>query len=114
MFMKKVSWCLFLSVGALTIRASDAPPAATNPPGKEVQWPKPVDPSKPIENSITALINTPLRMVGPGVFEVGKVRLDQRRRAITFPAVLNRAEGSMEYFLVTTYGKTHESILKTD
>jgi hypothetical protein len=52
-------------------------------------------------------------MVEPGIFEIGRVRLDQRRRSITLPAVLNKAKGLMEYFLVTTYGKTHESILKT-
>ena len=52
-------------------------------------------------------------MVEPGIFEIGQVRLDQRRRCITLPAVLDRAHGPMEYFLVTTYGKTHESILKT-
>jgi hypothetical protein len=62
---------------------------------------------------MTALTNTPLRMVEPGIFEIGKVRLDQRRRCITFPAMLDRDKGPMEYFLVTTYGKTHESILKT-
>jgi hypothetical protein len=64
-------------------------------------------------NQAPALTNTPVRMVEPGIFEVGKVRLDQRQRNITFPAVLNRSDVPMEYFLVTTYGKTHESILKT-
>jgi hypothetical protein len=59
------------------------------------------------------LTSAPIRMVEPGIFEIGKVRLDQRRRSVTLPAVLNRVEGPMEYFLVTTYGKTHESILKT-
>jgi hypothetical protein len=54
-----------------------------------------------------------VRNVAPGIFEIGKVRLDQRQRNITFPAVLNLSQGPMEYFLVTTYGKTHESILKT-
>jgi hypothetical protein len=111
--MKKVSLFLLFSVGALIVGAGENSPPSTNPPPKEVHWPEPVDPSKPIENSVLALTNTPLRMVEPGIFEVGKVRLDQRRRNITLQAVLNRDQGPMEYFLVTAYGKTHESILKT-
>jgi hypothetical protein len=113
MFIKKVSLCLLLSVGALLVSAGENPPPATNPPPKEVHWPSPIDPPKPIETSIMALTNTALRMLEPGIFEVGKVRLDQRHRNITLSAVLNRAQGPMEYFLVTAYGKTHESILKT-
>lgn len=111
--MKKIGLCLLMSFGALLVSARQNTPPATHPPGKEVDWPKPTNPPKPIEGSIPALTNTPLRMVEPGVFEIGKVRLDQRRRCITLPAVLNRARGPMEYFLVTAYGKTHESILKT-
>jgi hypothetical protein len=113
MLMKKVSLCLLLSVGAWAVGADENPPPATNAPANEVHWPSPVNPPKRIETSITALTNTPLRMVEPGIFEIGKVRLDQRHRNITVPAMLNRSQGPMEYFLVTTYGKTHESILKT-
>lgn len=67
-----------------------------------------------MDASLEALTNTTPRLVQPGVFDLGKVRLDQKQRAITFPAVLNRDRGPMEYLLVTTYGKTHESILKTE
>ena len=117
-FMRKAGLCLLLSFCALIVNGRQTPPPATNsppgePPTKEPHWPKPVDVPKPIESSIPALTNTPLRMVEPGVFELGKVRLDQRRRSVTLPAVLDRAKGPMEYFLVTTYGKTHESVLKT-
>ena len=111
MYIKKAT--LFLIWSAATLIAGENPPVSTAAPPKEVQWPKPVDPPKPIENSIQALTNSPLRTLGPGLFEIGQVRLDQRQRSITFPAVLNRSQGDMEYFLVTTYGKTHESILKT-
>ncbi|HEY3864345.1 MAG TPA: YdjY domain-containing protein [Verrucomicrobiae bacterium] len=57
--------------------------------------------------------NSPVRMVEPGIYQIGLVRLDQRRRRVTLPATLNKTNGLMEYFLVTTCGKTHESILKT-
>lgn len=70
--------------------------------------------SLPVESSIAALTNTPVRMVEPGIYEIGKVRLDQRKRSITLSAVLDKSQGFMEYFLVTAYGKTHESILQTE
>jgi hypothetical protein len=52
--------------------------------------------------------------VGNGVFELANVTLDKRLRTVSFPAVLNQDHGPMEYFLVTGYGKVHESILRTD
>ena len=95
--MKKAGWWLFLSFGALIVNARQDPPPA----------------SGAVESSMAALTNTSVRMVEPGIFEVGRVRLDQRRRCITLPAVLNKTQGLMEYFLVATYGKTHESVLRT-
>ncbi len=71
------------------------------------------NPTIATNNSASALSNAPVRMIASGIFQVGKVTLDQARRTVSFPAVLNRADVPMEYFLVTTYGKTHESILKT-
>jgi hypothetical protein len=105
--MRAVALCLLFSSGAFLVSARQNPAPGTNAAPQEAYAPK------PIESSITALTNTAVRMVEPGIFEIGKVRLDQRRRSITLPAVLDKAKGFMEYFLVTTYGKTHESILKT-
>jgi hypothetical protein len=97
----KISLCALFFLGALIVNARENPPPATIPPGKT------------FGNSLATATNSPVRNVAPGIFEIGKVRLDQRQRNITFPAVLNMSQGPMEYFLVTTYGKTHESILKT-
>ena len=58
--------------------------------------------------------NPPIREISPGVLEMGDVRIDQEYRTVSFPARLNLDQGPMEYFLVTSRGKTHESILKTD
>jgi hypothetical protein len=104
---KKAGAWLLVFLGALMASARQSQPPATNPPPKQAGG------CQPVESSMTALTNTAVRMVEPGVFEIGRVRLDQRRRRITLPAVLNKSQGLMEYFLVTTYGKTHESILKT-
>jgi hypothetical protein len=54
------------------------------------------------------------KFIGPGVLELGLVRLDQQRRSATIPAFVNLKEGVVEYFLVTSGGKTHESVLRTD
>ena len=52
--------------------------------------------------------------ISPGVFEIGKVRIHKQNRTIEFPAVVNMKEGLAEYFLVSTRGKVHESVLRTD
>jgi len=105
--LTKMSLFLLVSIGTSISWADGNAPSTPNPPTNRVPGPK------PIETSLAALTNSPIRMIEPGIFEIGKVRLDQRKRTITLPAELNRAQGLMEYFLVTTYGKTHESILKT-
>lgn len=58
--------------------------------------------------------SVPLRVLGPGLFAVGEVRLDKRNRTVSFPAILNLAQGPVEYFLVSNYGKVHESVLRTE
>jgi hypothetical protein len=62
----------------------------------------------------TTNANSLVRQTGPGLFEIGKVRLDQRAGTIVFPAAVNLREGPIEYVLVTDYGKIHESLLRTD
>jgi len=66
------------------------------------------------ESPASSATNQPLKQIGPGIFELGKVRLDKGRRAVSFPAALNMNDGPVEYLIVTTSGKTHESLLRTD
>ena len=103
---KALGWLLLFSVALIVNAWQDATPTTHPPPKQATSY-------LPVESSMAKLTNTPVREVEPGIFEVGRVRLDQRRRSITLPATLNKTQGLMEYFLVTTYGKTHESILKT-
>ncbi len=56
----------------------------------------------------------PLRMISPGVFQIGNVTIDRQKRTVSFPAVVNLVQGPMEYLLVSNYGKVHESILRTE
>jgi len=105
---------LLLCFGVVSVSARQNSQPPGNPAPKEASQPSPAEGYKPVESSISALTNSPIRMLEPGIFQIGKVKLDQRHRSVTLPAALDKAKGLMEYFLVTTYGKTHESILKTD
>ena len=58
--------------------------------------------------------NLPLQQIASGVFQLGQVRVDSARKTVAFPAFVNMTAGLMEYFLVTSSGKTHESVLRTD
>ena len=58
--------------------------------------------------------NLTFKTISPGVMELGLVRLDQQHRTVTLPAFVNLREGALEYILVHSHGKTHESLLRTD
>jgi hypothetical protein len=47
-------------------------------------------------------------------FIMGAVTLDKEQRAVSFPATINQRTGIVEYAVVTTAGKTHESVFKTE
>lgn len=55
-----------------------------------------------------------MRETGPGQYEIGPVRLDQKAHTVTVPGILNMNEGNLEYLLVTDKGSTHESLLESD
>jgi hypothetical protein len=46
-------------------------------------------------------------------FKMGEIRVDSKRRAVSFPAQVNMTSGQMEYLVVHETGKIHESIFKT-
>jgi hypothetical protein len=56
----------------------------------------------------------PVKDLGGGRMEIGKVLLDRSNRSISFPAAVNMQTGVVEYVVVTTKGKTHESVLRTE
>jgi hypothetical protein len=60
-----------------------------------------------------ARTNLPLKRLGPGLFELGRVRFNKEERTVRFPAQINQTDGPIEYLIVTGYGKTHESLLRT-
>lgn len=58
--------------------------------------------------------NSALKEIGTNAFEIGSVRIDTKERTIAFPSLVNLREGNIEYLIVTTTGKTHESLLRTE
>ncbi|HEX3717298.1 MAG TPA: YdjY domain-containing protein [Verrucomicrobiae bacterium] len=60
------------------------------------------------------ITNSPLRQIGPDVFELGAVRFNKAQKTLQFPAKLNMNDGLIEYLLVSGQGKTYESLLRTD
>jgi len=65
-------------------------------------------------NPALSLTNGALRRISPDVFGLGLVRLDTKKRTISFPAKVNMSTGSVEYALVRVTGKVHESVLATE
>ncbi len=96
--------------------SSPVQPASPPAPGRSAPSaaPPPTLPPESVPGSPGSLTDTPLKAIGPGVFELGSVTLDKQQRTVSFPAVLNLDQGPMEYLLVTTKGKLHESILRTE
>jgi hypothetical protein len=52
--------------------------------------------------------------LGNDLLEVGGIRVNAKLKTAQFPATVNMTSGLLEYFLVGTGGKTHESLLATD
>lgn len=52
--------------------------------------------------------------ISPGVYRLGSVTLDKAARQVRFPAAVNQTTGPVEYLLVGSQGKVHESVLRTD
>lgn len=55
-----------------------------------------------------------MKEISPGVFQVGRMRLDKVARTVTFPGRMNMVEDLIEYVLVTPMGATHESLLTSE
>jgi hypothetical protein len=71
-------------------------------------------PPKPDSTAPTNAAAPPVKELAPGVYQIGKVRLERATRTIAFPVWLNMTNGPLEYLVVTKAGKTHESLLATD
>ena len=112
-----ITGILFMSAGALMPAAEPVIPAgkgSVEGSGKFVPAPAPA----PIPASKEPDPAARLAELGAAVegekLRLGEVEIDRSARTLSFPAKVNAVEGAIEYALVTSKGKTHESLLVTD
>jgi hypothetical protein len=55
-----------------------------------------------------------MQEISPGVFQIGKIRLDKTKRTVSFAGKLNMSKDLIEYVMVTPEGSTHESLLTAE
>ncbi len=70
-------------------------------------------PSPPSETQRKGAV-PPIKKIGKGLFEVGGILINKNEISITFPAIINMEKGIIEYAIVRSTGKTHESLLRTN
>jgi hypothetical protein len=100
---------LFAWWGPITVvgmAAETGAPAAPPPP-------PPLLPPGPIQPG-SQLNAPPLKVVSPGVLEIGGCKIFKESRKVEFPAVVNMDKGLLEYLIVGRSGKVYESLLRTD
>jgi hypothetical protein len=56
----------------------------------------------------------PIEQVGPGILRLGEIQIHKDTRSIVFPAQVNMDQGLLEYLIVRSSGKVHESLLRTE
>ncbi len=61
-----------------------------------------------------AVEEIPMKEVSPGVFQIGKMRVDKNAKSVSFAGKINMAKDNIEYVMVTPNGSTHESLLVAD
>ena len=66
------------------------------------------------EQSDPASENPKVEQLDANRYRIGEVIIDKKSREIRFPAVINLREGLLEYLIVHTNGKIHESLFATD
>lgn len=54
-----------------------------------------------------------IEKMAPGQFRLGAIEIDRHRKTVRFPAFVNMDKGLLEYLLVRSSGKVHESLLRT-
>lgn len=55
----------------------------------------------------------PIQKKGNGLYRLGEIQINRKTRTILFPAKVNMDKGLLEYVIVKSTGKTHESLLRT-
>ena len=70
--------------------------------------------SVPVRSLQSPAADLPIKEIGRGVFELGTVRFDKKQKSLSFPAAVNMDKELIEYLVVSSSGKLHESLLRTE
>jgi hypothetical protein len=88
------------------------PPASTPQPVR-----RPVPPPPPVPGAVmpgkAQLALPAVEKIGPGQYRLGEIQINKNSKSIYLPAVVNMNKGLLEYLLVKSGGKTHESLFRT-
>jgi hypothetical protein len=95
---------LFLVKSSLLFAQGPPPPVTVAPP--------PPIPAEDLWRQ--GLKPLPVEKVSPGVFRLGEITIYKETGTVVFPAKVNMDKGLLEYLLVRSSGKTHESLLRTE
>lgn len=78
----------------------------------------PIDPAQPVpsrEEAEAALAKAlKVTQLDDNRYLIGRVEINKITKTISFPAQIEKRSGPIEYALVTSKGKTHESLLSTN
>ena len=99
----KLSSCLLAMVLLSACSPASGAEQTNDPAAALEQKPAPASPPSP-----------QFRVLDANTLAVGLVKVHKRERMLTLPATVNMDHFAIEYALVTTSGKTHESLLATE
>ena len=93
-----------ICVGATLLNAEEPDPKRVAPSGKYTIGNKPAIDAKELT----------VEPLGDGKFRLGQITIDASKRQLIFPVTLAEIQNQLEYALVHSAGKAHESLLTTD
>ena len=103
--IKIIFLILFIILTSLYVSSN----AYSQDPASEIH----TDPASMIPAEQQRQLPSPIERVSPGVFRIGDVMLNKKEKSISFPALVNMDKGLLEYLIVSSSGKTHESLFRT-
>jgi len=108
---------MLAAAAALPPAAPGAPPVP--PPAQPIPVPlPPAAQAEPPASDPAAIGKQPpglpsVERLAPGRYRLAGIEIDKRAATLSFPAEINMNQGLLEYLLVKSGGKTHESLLRT-
>ena len=109
------TWCNFVVVGFSVLLWSGIGLQFLVAQGQKAEVGPPDFPRAPGDSLVSpsTKTNAALKVVRPGVFQLGLIEFSKSERELRFEGEVNWKAGPIEYALVSDWGKVHESIFRT-